>query len=78
MGMGHLWLKWVGHLDLNGWDFYRLDGWDSYGKVSYSFLGDMHKKNTGLQESTLLVPLMGTVTARDRDRGTEKMTEKQG
>ena len=44
MGMGHLWLKWVGHLDLNGWDIYSLDGWDSYGKVSYCYLGDMLKK----------------------------------
>ena len=65
--MGHLWLKWVGHLDLNGWDFYSLDGWGSYGKVSYCY-----------RKITLLVPLMGTVTARHRDRGTEKMTEKQG
>ena len=29
MGMGHLWLKWVGHLGLNGWG--------SYGKVSCCF-----------------------------------------
>ena len=44
MGMGHLWLKWVGHLGLNGWDIYSLDGWGSYSKVNYCFLGVMLKK----------------------------------
>ena len=51
MGMGHLWLKWVGHLDLNGWDIYSLDGWGSYGKVSSFFFG--RDAQTGLQGSTL-------------------------
>ena len=36
-------LKWVGHLDLNGWDIYSLDGWGSYGKVSYCFFGEIQK-----------------------------------
>ena len=47
--MGHLWLKWVGHLDLNGWDMYSLDGWGSYGEL---FFGRYAQKNTGLQGST--------------------------
>ena len=41
---------------LNGWGIYGIygsNGWDSYGKVSYCFLGDMLKKTTGLQGSTL-------------------------
>ena len=63
-------LKWVGLLQL------RWVGqlWQS----ELLLFGRYAQTNTGLQESTLLVPLMGTVTARDRDRGTEKMTEKQG
>ena len=39
--------------DLSGWGVYGPNGWGSYGKVSYCFLGNMPKKNTGLQGSTL-------------------------
>ena len=54
--MGHLWLKLVGHLGLNGWNIYSLDGWGSYGEVSYCFVGRYaQKKNTGLQGSTFSV-----------------------
>ena len=42
-GMGHSWLKWVLHYD--------LDGWGSYGKLSY-YLWKIYSKNTGLQGST--------------------------
>ena len=49
-GMGHLWLKWVGIYDLNGWD--------SYGKVSDCFLREICSKNTDLQGTTLSGPCM--------------------
>ena len=63
-------LKWVGLLQLR---------WVGQLWQSELLLFERYAQtNTGLQEITLLVPLMGTVTARDRDRGTEKMTEKQG
>ena len=61
MQMGHLWLRWVGHLDLNKWDIrlkwvgqLNLNGWDIYGSDGWvTVFGRYAQKSTGLQGSTL-------------------------
>ena len=59
MGMGHLWLIWVGNLWLNGWGIYDLRVWiwlKWVGQLRQSkllFRLEICSKNAGLQGSTL-------------------------
>ena len=39
MGMGHLWLKWMGDfIGLNGWGIYDLIGWGMYDLMGGAFM----------------------------------------
>ena len=66
MGMGHLWLIWVGNLWLNGWGIYDLRVWlwlKWVGQLWQSkllFRLEICSKNAGLQGSTLSYHCMTT------------------